>query len=84
MSTHLYAVGESVSLNFHNGNMFSKLDPFVIEAQMPPVGTSLQYRIKSRLEACRRVVSEHQLSTFGAEPATELTITMGGDQGGAR
>ena len=76
MSTHLYAVGESVSLNFHNGNFFSKLDPFVIEAQMPPVGASLQYRIKSRLEACRRVVSEHQLSSFGSQPATEPTIIL--------
>jgi len=79
MSTHRYAIGESVSLNFHNGNFFSKLDPFVVEAQMPPVGSSLQYRIKSRLEPCRRVVAEHQLSAFGSQPGTEPTIFIGRD-----
>ena len=74
MSTHLFAIGDIVSLNFHEGNFFSKLDPFVIEAQMPPVGSHLQYRIKSKSELFRRVIAEHQLSQFGSQPQTESTI----------
>ena len=73
MSTHIYAVGDKVSLDFHEGNALSKLDPFVVEARMPPLGTSLQYRIKSPSEICRRVVSEHQLSFFGPQPGAEQT-----------
>lgn len=77
MSTHLFAIGETVSLNFHEGSFFSKLDSFVIEAQMPPIGSHLQYRIKSKSELCRRVVAEHQLSLFGSQPQTEPTIFVG-------
>ena len=75
MSTHIYAVGDEVSLDFHGGNPQSKLDPFVIEARMPPVGTSLQYRVKSSSETCRRVVAEHQLSLFGLPPESRQSDT---------
>lgn len=76
MSTHLFAIGDTVSLNFHEGHFFSKLDPFVIEMQMPPVGSSLQYRIKSKAELCRRVVPEHQLSVFGSQPGIDPIIFL--------
>ena len=71
---HMYAIGEVVSLNFNKGEFFSKLNPFTVEAQMPPVGAALQYRIKSSLELCRRVVAEHQLSAFGSQPAAPSTV----------
>lgn len=70
MDTHLFAVGEIVSLDFHDGRFIAKLNPFTVEAQMPPVGTTLQYRIKSEAESYRRVVSEHQLSRLDS-PAEE-------------
>lgn len=76
MDTHLFAVGEIVSLDFHDGRFIAKLNPFTVEAQMPPVGTTLQYRIKSEAESYRRVVAEHQLSRFdsqaSAEPASDV------------
>ncbi|MCW6508975.1 hypothetical protein [Lichenifustis flavocetrariae] len=77
MASHLYEVGDVVSLNFHEGQFFSKLNPFTVEAQMPHLGTDLQYRIKSKSEAYRRVVAEHQLSSFGSQPGTMPIILMG-------
>ena len=77
MSNHLFAIGEVVSLNFHAGQFFSKLNPFTVEAQMPHLGASLQYRIKSKSEMCRRVVSEHQLSSFGSQPGVDPIIYIG-------
>ena len=77
MSAHLYQVGDVVSLNFDDGQFFSKLNPFTIEAQMPHVGSRLQYRIKSRSEECRRVVPEHQINTFGGQPNTSAVIALG-------
>ena len=77
MSSHIYAIGDVVSLNFHAGQFFAKLNPFTVEAQMPHLGASLQYRIKSNGETCRRVVSEHQLSTFGAQSGVEPIIDVG-------
>lgn len=41
---------------------------------MPPIGSHLQYRIKSKSELFRRVIAEHQLSRFGSQPQTEPTI----------
>ena len=64
--THLYTIGAVVKCNVISGHVASKTDFFTVEAQMPPLGTSLQYRIKSETESFRRVVSEHQLSAFDA------------------
>lgn len=77
MSKHTFAIGETVSLNFHDGQFFSKLNPFTIEAQMPPIGSRLQYRIKSKSELCQRVVAEHQISMFGEQPKTSDVIALG-------
>ncbi len=74
MAAHLYEVGDAVSLNFHQGEFFSKWNPFIVEAQLPPLGAFFQYRIKSKAEACRRVVTEHQLSPFDARPETPPLI----------
>ncbi len=67
LANHIYGIGETVSLNFYQGEFLAKLNHFTVEAQMPTVGSSLQYRIKSDAETCRRVVAEHQLSAFGSQ-----------------
>jgi hypothetical protein len=60
--SHLYRVGEMVILDSHAG-YFSKSDgAFTVLAQLPPLGTDLQYRIKSIAEPYQRVVLEHQLA----------------------
>jgi hypothetical protein len=41
-----------------------KNNHYVVEALMPPVGTQLQYRIKSEAESFRRVVVELQLTSM--------------------
>ena|ERR1700753_1818175 len=77
MPTHLYQVGDVVSLNFDDGLFFSRLNPFTIEAQMPHVGNRLQYRIKSQSEQFRRVVPEHQINSFGEQSQTQPAIALG-------
>ena len=72
--THLYTIGTVVTCNVISGHVAGKTDLFTVEAQMPPVGTSLQYRIKSETEAFRRVVSEHQLSSLDAPSALQPVV----------
>lgn len=69
---HLYTIGSVVTCNVISGHFAGKTDFFTVEAQMPPVGTSLQYRIKSQTESFRRVVSEHQLSALDVPSAPQL------------
>ena len=66
MPSHRFEVGSIVSLTIE-GPLLRQQSRYVVEAQMPPVGTSPQYRIKAEGEGFRRVVVEHQLSAFGAE-----------------
>ncbi len=66
--SHLYPVGATVICNVVAGHYNGKTDSFTVEAQMPPVGTSLQYRIKSETEMFRRVVAEHQLTAPDETP----------------
>jgi len=84
MATHLFAIGEIVSLSFDQGQLLAKLNPFTVEAQMPPVGTLLQYRVKSEAEACRRVVPEHQLTSCGPQPAPEPVTVVASDEAAIR
>lgn len=77
MSDHLYQVGDVVSLNFDDEQFFSKLNPFTIEAQLPHLGTRLQYRVKCGSENFRRVVMEHQISAFRAQPNTQPVSAIG-------
>ena len=44
---------------------------------MPHLGSDLQYRIKSESEACRRVVAEHQLSSFGSQSSVMPIVAVG-------
>ena len=78
MSAHLYKVGDVVSLNFHQGQLFAKLNPFTVEAQLPYLGSILQYRIKSGFEDCRRVVAEDQIS--GADSQSQTAAGAREDQ----
>ena len=68
MPSHLYLVGQTVSLDGRE-QLYAKLNPFTVEAQLPPVGDVLQYRVKSTSEYCRRVVREDHLSADALQPA---------------
>ncbi|MFZ0558718.1 MAG: hypothetical protein WAM55_05460 [Methylovirgula sp.] len=60
--SHLYRIGEMVTLDWRAG-YFPKSDGvFTVVAQMPPLGSELQYRIKSQSEPYARVAMEHQLA----------------------
>ncbi len=67
MATHVFDVGSAVSLTA-DWKPAQKAGRYIVEAQMPPLGTLPQYRIKSEAEGFRRVVVEHQLSSFDATP----------------
>ena len=77
MSAHLYEIGDVVSLHSDDGQNFSRLNPFTVEAQMPHLGSRLQYRIKSQSEDFRRVVPEHRINVFEAQPNTQPVIALG-------
>jgi hypothetical protein len=68
MTAHLFRVGTIVSLNSTSEISPPKSNSFVVEALMPPVGTSLQYRIKNESEGFSRVATESQLSASGSAP----------------
>jgi hypothetical protein len=60
--SHLYQVGETVILDSRAGYFLKPDTAFTVVAQLPPLGTDLQYRIKSIGERHERVALEHQLS----------------------
>ena len=66
---HRYRVGTVVYLQPTGGDMLPPERPYRVEAQMPPVGTSLQYRIRSDAEGFSRVVPEYLVSR-SIDPAT--------------
>jgi hypothetical protein len=61
MTKHIYTVGQHVSFDGRAGTSFKRAGVFTITKLLPPVGTELQYRIKSAGEAHERVASEHEL-----------------------
>ena len=65
MPTHLFAVGERVSLESSMRNSADRDDVFVVKTRMPHVGTQLQYRVKTEGEPYDRVVTEGQLTRVG-------------------
>ncbi|MGI3901293.1 MAG: hypothetical protein ACRYGP_06270 [Janthinobacterium lividum] len=64
--THLFAVGERVSLSMATIGRSEGSDVFIVKARMPHVGTQLQYRVKAENEPYERVVTEGQLTRFGS------------------
>lgn len=69
MPTHLYAVGDRVSLDSTMRNSADRADVFVVKTRMPHVGTQLQYRVKTDGEPYDRVVTEGQLTPVDATAA---------------
>jgi hypothetical protein len=65
-ASHLYRVGESVVLDLRAGYVLKSDAAFTVVAQLPPLGTDFQYRIKSVGEPHERVVLEHQLTRTAA------------------
>lgn len=63
--THLFAIGERVSLALSTLGRAEGGDVFVVKARMPHVGTQLQYRVKAEGEPYERVVTEGQMTRFG-------------------
>jgi hypothetical protein len=66
MNVHLYHVGEQVALTPHSGTYLKASNAYVVSAQLPPLGDTLQYRIKCASEPYERVVAEHQLNRLDA------------------
>ena len=69
MATHLFEVGEQVSLDSSMRNSADRADIFVVKTRMPHVGSQLQYRVKTEGEPYDRVVTEGQLTRVGAVAA---------------
>jgi hypothetical protein len=68
---YLFQPGDTVLLNTGLRH-FLKVDAaFVIVARLPPLGTELQYRIKSVKEPYERVVLEHQIMAEQVEAVLE-------------
>ena len=63
--THLFAIGDRVSLALATLGRADGSDIFVVKARMPHVGTQLQYRVKAEGEPYERVVTEGQLTRVG-------------------
>lgn len=65
MLTHLFGVGDRVSLESNMRRSADRADVFVVKTQMPHVGVQLQYRVKTDSEPYERVVTEGQLTRMG-------------------
>ena len=65
MATHLFAVGERVSLSAAMRNTRDCSTVFTVKNRLPHLGTRLQYRIRAEAEPHDRVVTEEQLSHVG-------------------
>ena len=65
VQTHCHEVGDLGALN-HDGPSVGPAGHYVVEARMPPLGSSMQYRVKSQAEGFRRVVLEHRMIVLGA------------------
>lgn len=69
MTSHIYAIGQSVSFTRPPGVGSKLSEVFVVKALLPPLGggasgLEFQYRIKSEGESYERVAVEHQLRSI--------------------
>lgn len=62
MRQHSFAVGETVSYLPGQGDGSAVPGRFTVVSRMPPLGTELQYRVKSALDGHERMVRESQLT----------------------
>ncbi|QXX76411.1 hypothetical protein [Methylovirgula sp. HY1] len=71
---HRYRVGERVVLDARVGYYLKSGAAFIVVAQLPPLGSDYQYRIKSVGEPHERVALEHHLSQASSGEGTERTF----------
>ena len=69
MSQHRFDVGSIVVLQTERG-LSRPQGRYFVEAHLPPIGTALQYRVKSESEGFRRVVVEDLMSSPNAKTIT--------------
>ncbi|HUB65454.1 MAG TPA: hypothetical protein VL996_13595 [Methylocella sp.] len=75
MTGHLYSIGQRVSFDGRVGLYLKRAGVFTVTKLLPPLGTELQYRVKSDSEAYERVAREHELQaeTLGKPAVTAET-----------
>jgi hypothetical protein len=72
--SHIYQVGEMVILDSRANYFLKPNAAFSVVAQLPPLGSDLQYRIKSIGEPYERVVLEHQLTRASSDALIETQL----------
>jgi hypothetical protein len=85
VSTHLYALGQSVRLKGSFGTLPKSIEIYHVTGRLPPRGDSLQYRIRSDGERYERMATEDSLEPVSVSPGEEgetlLERTFGHGQG---
>lgn len=82
-ATHLFAIGQTVRLKGGSGTSSNLGDIYRITSRLPPVGGSLQYRIRNDDERYERVTTQDNLEPVamvrpgGDETLTERTFGHG-------
>jgi len=71
---HRYRIGEMVILDSHGLYSLKSSGTFTVLAQLPPLGSDLQYRVKSIGEPYARVVLEHQLTRASPRDGSAASI----------
>lgn len=83
--THLFAVGQAVRLKGGFGMSLKPADIYHVTATLPPMGNSLQYRVRNDEERHERVTTEDNLEPVAAwQPGDDTTLierTFGNGQG---
>jgi hypothetical protein len=80
MSRYLFEVGEPVTLTPYSGAHLKTSNVYAISAQLPPLGDTLQYRVKCASEPYERVVAEHQLNRANADASAPADLAASGAQ----
>lgn len=63
-----------MALTPHSGTYLKAGAAYVVSAQLPPSGDTLQYRVKCGAEPYERVVAEHQLNRIDPEAAPPSNV----------
>lgn len=83
--THLFKVGQTVTLKSEFGRRASPTDIYQITATLPPHGGSPQYRIRNDDEGHERVATQDSLEQAdSSQPGSDATLierTFGDGQG---
>jgi hypothetical protein len=79
MAQHLYLIGETVAMRPHRGASSKAAGPCLVKARLPPLGDSLQYRIKCDGEPYERIVLEEDLIRSASRSIITATFRERGD-----